>query len=447
MDGIRRIFWDRNGSVTVFVLVFFVSLIMLFFAFIQMAKNTAVQASGEKLGKLWCDSVLGEYDRNLKNKYGIYGFYGQILGMQDLLNEYAEATFKEKRYVHYDGVLCDLDPFSLSLPEKLKAQIHSAAKIYIAEDLAKKERNDSPDREAEVGGKQRTKDTKLLFQDLPSTGKSSEMSLAALKNAVKNVHSPERILQHDTSKYLEKIYIDRHFQDLRAKAYSGKTWFQCEKEYLVVGNISEKKNQNGVRRRIVCLREVFNLAFLMNNPEKRGKAMALAELINPVAAPAVEKLLLAAWALAESENDYALLIKGEKVPLIKDKDSWALELEKILKTEILEQRDMELQKIKEENVGSSKLESTPREIIKRKIPCVDPGNEKGSIYRDYVDILIGLMDEDTVLLRIMDLIQINMKYCCYRDFLLQDYRTGICAVFAVNGKNCEIRREYEQTTD
>ena len=42
----------------------------------------------------------------------------------------------------------------------------------------------------------------------------------------------------------------------------------------------------------------------------------------------------------------------------------------------------------------------------------------------------------------MDLMQINMQYGWYEDFLLRDHYSGIEAVFKLNGKEYTSRREY-----
>jgi hypothetical protein len=80
--------------------------------------------------------------------------------------------------------------------------------------------------------------------------------------------------------------------------------------------------------------------------------------------------------------------------------------------------------------------------MKEEVPCVDPGNMHGEEYKDYIKAMLFLMDEDLMLLRMMDIMQINMRYCNYADFRIRDYNTGIKAVFHVNGGEYEIERKY-----
>ena len=49
----------------------------------------------------------------------------------------------------------------------------------------------------------------------------------------------------------------------------------------------------------------------------------------------------------------------------------------------------------------------------------------GQNYEDYLLFLVTLVDEDTRLLRMMDLIALNMKYRYYDDFNWEEYYTGV----------------------
>ena len=52
------------------------------------------------------------------------------------------------------------------------------------------------------------------------------------------------------------------------------------------------------------------------------------------------------------------------------------------------------------------------------------------------------MSEETKLLRVMDLIQVNMKYSYYGSFLLKDYHTGLDYEITVNGEKHEFKDSY-----
>ena len=54
-----------------------------------------------------------------------------------------------------------------------------------------------------------------------------------------------------------------------------------------------------------------------------------------------------------------------------------------------------------------------------------------------------LMDEDVKLLRMMDLIQINMREQYYDGFRIADYNTGLHAVLRINGEDYAVQKEYQ----
>ena len=68
--------------------------------------------------------------------------------------------------------------------------------------------------------------------------------------------------------------------------------------------------------------------------------------------------------------------------------------------------------------------------------------EEGLDYEEYLMIMILVLPEETRLRRLMDLVQINMKYRYYRDFNLAEYYGGVSFAIHVNGKKYAYSREY-----
>ena len=95
-------------------------------------------------------------------------------------------------------------------------------------------------------------------------------------------------------------------------------FFKYELEYILAGKASDEGNLKSTRNRIIAIREAMNIAYINQNPQMRDLALTIAELISsPAAAPATQQALIAAWAYAESVNDYRLLVHGKKVPLMR----------------------------------------------------------------------------------------------------------------------------------
>ena len=57
--------------------------------------------------------------------------------------------------------------------------------------------------------------------------------------------------------------------------------------------------------------------------------------------------------------------------------------------------------------------------------------------------MILSLSPETRTLRIMDIVQINMKYRYYKDFNLMEYYTGTRFTLEVNGKDHEFEDTYK----
>ena len=134
--------------------------------------------------------------------------------------------------------------------------------------------------------------------------------------------------------------------------------------------------------------------------------------MTPGAAAVTAQSILVAWAYVESVNDYNLLIRGHSVSKTKTDKSWATDLESVLEAD-----------------GED--------------GCIYTGVESGDTYEEYLRLLLVTMNGSTRLLRMMDVIQINMRYCYYDTFLLEDYYGGVSFTYSVNGETCHVDESYE----
>lgn len=64
-------------------------------------------------------------------------------------------------------------------------------------------------------------------------------------------------------------------------------------------------------------------------------------------------------------------------------------------------------------------------INNREEGCIYTGVDVGETYQDYLSLLACTMDGRLRILRILDLIQINMRRYYYEDFLLREYNGGV----------------------
>ena len=77
-------------------------------AVINAAHIKAIDSSCKDLGRVWAFSILGEYDRVLRDRYGLYGYYGNEDLVREKLETYAECSFKRKTEISIIYLLMDI---------------------------------------------------------------------------------------------------------------------------------------------------------------------------------------------------------------------------------------------------------------------------------------------------------------------------------------------------
>lgn len=88
---------NKRGSVTILILLIFLSLISAVTVFINVSKKLAVKSTTKELGLVWCEAILGEYDLNLQGRYGIFAFDGIESDINEKIDFYAHQSFLGKK--------------------------------------------------------------------------------------------------------------------------------------------------------------------------------------------------------------------------------------------------------------------------------------------------------------------------------------------------------------
>ena len=68
---------------------------------------------------------------------------------------------------------------------------------------------------------------------------------------------------------------------------------------------------------------------------------------------------------------------------------------------------------------------------------------EGLSYDDHLMLMILCMTTNTRLLRVMDIVQIDMKYRYYRDFNLMEYYTGVRYALTADGRDYVFEDSYK----
>ena len=157
-----------------------------------------------------------------------------------------------------------------------------------------------------------------------------------------------------------------------------------ELEYIIAGKKSDRENLDAVLKKILMLRFVPNYAFLQTDAASQAQAEALALSLAtaaaiPAAAEALAQVLLLAWAFGESIMDLRALMKGNRVPVVKDSQSWQLSIGGLMKL------------------------GTSEEMQDGKT------SDSGLSYREYMRGLICLSDKESMCRRCVDIVEWNLQ--------------------------------------
>lgn len=241
---------------------------------------------------------------------------------------------------------------------------------------------------------QQTAGLELLLLVLPE-GKEVSKGVIQTKG-LPSVHRNDDILKDN---FLERVltdeYIGRFFSCFLSENEKEVLY---EQEYVLGGKSTDEENLKFAAARILAVREGLNLIHILSDSQKREEAHTLAAAITGVTGTApltgiVSFFVMTVWALGESEADLKALLAGDRVPLIKTRETWKLDLDGLLA------------------LGEKGK--------------VEAGQVKGTgkNYGDYLKMMMFIEPAEHLYYRMMDVVQINlsreqrgftMKRCAYQ---------------------------------
>lgn len=186
---------------------------------------------------------------------------------------------------------------------------------------------------------------------------------------------------------------------------SDSRFFNNEVEYVLFGDKNDQVNYDKFKINFLILRASLNMLHIYSNAQKRSEVAALAAGITPGPwALCTELIIATAWASVEAENDLKLLEAGDRIVLVKNEKDWAIGLESLL------------------NLRSIKA-------------IVPKDSKRGLLYQDYLRLFLILEPRENKILRIMDLIQLNIKGSVDESFNIKDYYCGFAYHAFITKKN------------
>lgn len=167
---------------------------------------------------------------------------------------------------------------------------------------------------------------------------------------------------------------------------------QYQLEYLIVGKNNDTDNLKGVLHRISAIREAANTLYLYSDKVKSASVDAVAALLAtavtlPELQPVFKTVIMLGWAYAESLYDVKCLLEGERIPLLKTKESWHYDLGFILE-------DMNLDWLSTEDDQGENGEEEPVFALS---------------YADYLRIFLALSPLENQTFRMMDIVEMDIR--------------------------------------
>lgn len=414
----------QKGSISVFIAIILMSMFSAVIIFNEQCKSIAEKSYIDSVLRTANRSLLSEFNIELKNKYGIMAFSGFPVEISSKSNKYIEYSFSAKKNITLNNTKFYIDEYVLDNTKVFENEVIGYSKIAFAKNLFNKYR-ESENQYQNISNSmiESNRDYILknekIIESLPS--KNSNVKNDISEQIKNGEYKSENIFKEGTNSFFVNQYILNCFNS-KVVVNNKEAFFNNEVEYIICGKLSDQKNEQSIRIDLLLLRNTLNLAYICSNKKMMSEVVALATAISPGPQSLIlQAAIIEAWALAEAENDVRILESGEKVPLVKSKTTWALDFDNFMKNK----KVVDEKKIVETN-------NSTQGKNKRYVPI---NSENGLTYLGYMQVFLFLMDKETKLLRMMDLIQINIQGNYDSTFLMNNANTGFSVKYRVNNRS------------
>ena len=403
--------------------IVFVGFALCIAAAIGVSRKLVVSSECEAFGRVWTKAILSEYDVHLLEDYSIMAYFGNDDEVSAKLNNYIKYSSKGKLDEKIKGANADLTGYELGDPNNfrkaLKLGFASSAASELINGMGREYRGDGYYEGDEGMDKEgRIINNTVVLDTLPSNGASGGVSSDSIIEKAKSLGDEGGLRGMLGAAGAEILLIESAFDNHVTLSDGKEHFYENEWEYIIKGSNDDDKNYRYCRNVLFVARNALNLFALYKDPKKVEAITAIAEAITPGPLGLLTQVVIAeVWAALETEKDLETLYTDGRVPLIKTPEQWSIGLESVMDSSDV----------------NKKLDDESKELLKEKRDEVDEISSRfknmaqikeGLNYDEYLMIMILTMNENTRLLRIMDLVQINMKYRYYADFNMMEYYIG-----------------------
>ncbi len=439
MKHLIELIMNKKGSSLVLLAIAFTGFAICIAGAIGVSRRLVVSSECETFGRLWTKAILSEYDIHLLDDYSIMAYFGNDDGVTAKIDSYLKFSAQGRLGAQVKGANADLTGYELGDPanfrKALKLGFTGNAVSEIINGRGRTYRDlDTGEGFDEEG---RVIRNPVVIDTLPSHGTVGSVSGEELTEKAKSAGDENGLLGMLSGTGAEVMMLEKCFDNHVTKSDDKNHLLVNEWEYVIIGSTDDEVNYRAIRRRLFIARNALNLAAIYKDPAKVEIITAVAESITPGPLAAVTQLIIAeAWAALETEEDLEDLYHDRRVPVMKSPEQWKTDIWQVLGSE----------KVKDKLDDESKalLEEKQDELagLSGKIQTVTQF-KYGLNYDEYLMIMIASLSDNIRLLRIMDLVQINMKYRYYADFNMMEYYTGVRFTIEANGKSHEFEDAYK----
>ena len=439
LNRLIRSIRTKKGSSMVITAVMFLGFALCVAASVGVSRRLVVSSECEAFGRVWTKAVLSEYDVHLLEDYSIMAYFGNDSDVTAKLNAYLDYSAAGKLDAVITGANADLTGYELGDP----ANFRKALRLGFASNAASELLNgmgrtfrdlDSMDGYEEEG---RVINDRVVLDTLPSGGAGGSVSADTLTENAQSMGDENTVRSRIAGAGAEILLIVNSFNNHVTASDDKEHFFVNEWEYIIRGSPDDEVNYRACRRRLFLARNALNLLSLYRDPAKVEIVIAVAEAITPGPLGIITQVIVAeAWAALETEADLDELYSDGRVPVLKTPEQWKTGLGAVLDSDDVRR----------------KLDDESRENLDEKrgeldgiagIPVNAVQIREGLNYDEYMMVMILAMNENTRLLRIMDLVQINMKYRYYKDFNMMEYYIGTRFTIDANGRTHVFEDQYK----
>ncbi len=430
---------EKRGSSAVMLAMMFVGFSICIAGAIGVCRRIVVSSECDTFGRLWTKAILSEYDVHLFEDYSLMAYFGNDDEVTDKLNAYLKYSAQNKLDASIKGANADLTGYELGDPTNFRKAMDLGFAGSAVHELISGRGREFRNLDDGTGFDEegRVINNRVVLDTLPSHGVGGTVSGDTLTEKARSYGDEEGVLSVLRGAGADVLMIERRFNNHVTKADDKDHLLVNEWEYIIKGSNDDEENYRACRNRLFIARNALNLVSIYSDPEKMELIISVAESITPGPLGLVTQAIIAeAWAALETEEDLEDLYRDKRVPILKSADQWKTGLGAVLdSSEVRKKLDDESKELLEEKREElSDLTNKTDTVAQFKY---------GLNYDEYLMIMIISLNENVRLLRIMDLVQINMKYRYYKDFNLMEYYTGTRFNLEVNGKDHEFEDAYK----